>query len=337
MKVSFASNELTKLLKLTKGPVTVKATDKCYITAEDKVKVTIVPDADIEEPGATVIDRSVLQSINKDCKAVITANSITTGNRKLDFIKADSEELKEANTDTMTKVLDISNYDLNELYSIKYAVINDEVRPILSGIYADQDNYVAISGYQMALRKHEEFDSNVEATIPFKLIDICKKAGTKKPVEVWTNNYLVTAVTDNIFIEAKGLSGEYIKYKSLLPENYSSEVYLDAQEVVKLFKSYKNVKMVKLQFTEDKLSIEAKDSIKDPVTKAFKSTMTITDEVKAELLGNPIDITFNIDYLINALQQYHNPVLRMTTNVSPLIIKEDEKTDIVLPIRIIKR
>lgn len=337
MKVSFASNEFTKLLKLTKGPVTVKATDhKCYITAEDKVKVTIVPDADIEEPGTTVIDRSVLQSINKDCKAVITANSIATKSRKIDFIKCNSAEIKEAGTDAMTKVFEIPATDINEIYDIKYSISDDETRPVLSCICIDKDNYTALNGFQMAVRKHDDFDNIQQVIIPFNMIDICKKSNTKKPVEVWANNYLLMLVTDNIFIETKAESDEFIKYRSLLPTEYSTEVYLDAQKIVKLLKSYKNVKILKMNFTEDKLIIEAKDSVKDPATKTEKSTMTITDEIKIDLLGNPIEIAFNINYLLSALQQYKNPVLQMQKNVSPLIIKEDNKTDLVLPVRIIK-
>ncbi|RUT64054.1 hypothetical protein C1149_00835 [Clostridium botulinum] len=91
-----------------------------------------------------------------------------------------------------------------------------------------------------------------------------------------------------------------------------------------ILKDYKKnkFKVVDLDFQNDKLIIKANNDI-----------ATVEESITIELQGEPLEISFNADYLIDAFKNYDNATLELTYCVNPMVIRENNKLDLVLPVR----
>lgn len=326
MKVSFNSDNADKILKLTNEAITVTTEEDgvSLIGMNNTSKVEVwVGDSDVTETGATVIDKEVLKMINKHEKMTISDKEIQVGRRKINFTPVEAKALEPVAFGE--NEFSISADDFKEIVNMKYAIPNDDIRPVLNGVYVDEDYFVALTGFQLARRKHEKYEGLKSIILPEMLLDLYKKSGSKSKVTITSDNDYIYMDTDEVFVATPIIAGEYIKYESLISNDYKTKVKLNAKEFVRLLKSYKKVDLVKLHFEDDQLIITAKNDV-----------MTITDSIEAEMEGEVIDIVFNIKYLISSLEQYEEPQLRLISPVSPMYIEEENKLDLVLPVRVVK-
>lgn len=328
MKVALDCEKVQQLLKLTKGNVSVIAKENIELIAEINPKeptgncAILTINEGIEEVGQTVIEREVLDNIPKVGELIIEDNLIKCGSRKIEF---NSNDTVLEVTSIGNKYITIPYEEFKKIVEIEYSVSSDETRPILQGILIDKNNFVALDGFRIAIRKHNIHMEN-EIVIPGELMKFYKKLKSKEDIYVYIDDNFTTLEVGDIKISIKSLEGDYIKYKSILPEGYRTTVEIESKSLVDILKSYKDVKVVKLNFLKDKVEIEAKSS-----------KMTIKDEVECTTDGELIEIAFNPKYLIDALKQYEGNVrIQLNNKVSPVSITKDYKYDLVVPVRIRK-
>lgn len=329
MKVALDCEKIQQLLKLTKGNVSVIAKENIELIAEINPKeptgncAILTINEGIEEVGQTVIEREVLDNIPTVGELIIENNLIKCGSRKIEFNSND--KVLEV-TSIGNKYITIPYEEFKKIVEIEYSLSSDETRPILKGILIDKNNFVALDGFRIAIRKHNIQNIETEIVIPGELIKFYKKLKNKEDINVYIEDSFTTLEVGNIRISVKSLEGDYIKYKSILPKEYRTTVEMDSKSLVDILKSYKDVKVIKLNFLKDKVEIEAKSS-----------KITIKDEVECATNGELIEIAFNPKYLIDALKQYEGNVkIQLNNKVSPVSITKDYKYDLVVPVRIIK-
>lgn len=329
MKVVLDCEKVQQLLKLTKGNVSIIAKEIIQLVSEINPKeptgncAILIINEGIEEVGQTVIGREVLDNIPKVGELIIENNLIKCGSRKIEFNSSDKVI---ESIDMGEKFITIPYEEFKKAVEVEYSLSSDETRPILKGILIDKDNFVALDSFRIAIRKHNIQTIKNELVIPGELIKFYKKLKSKEDVSVYVSNYFTTLEIGDIRISVKSLEGDYIKYKSILPEEYRTTVEIESEILVHTLKSYKDIKVVKLNFLKDKVEIEANNT-----------KMTIKDEIECKTNGEPIEIVFNPNYLIDALKQYKGNVkIQLNNELSPVSITKDYKYDLVLPVRIRK-
>lgn len=334
MIAAFQCEPIQQLLKLTKGDVSIVAKDKIYLIAETEPKeltgnrVMITVDGNIEKPGQTIMSRKVLSNISKNGPLVIDKSTVKCGTRNIKF-KENFETLVPMNIGE--QFLTIPKDEFEKGIDVDYALATDDTRPVLKGIFIDQDNFVALDRYRLAIREHAikaNVDGlgpdNFEVLIPGELVKLYKKIKSNSDISVYVKDNFITLEVGDIQISVRAIEGNYIKYKSLLPQDHKLEVKVESQELLKLLQSYKDIKLVKLKFESDEITIKASNEV-----------MSIEDKLNCKMKGEPIEIAFYIKYLIDTLKHYKDTVtLELTNGVSPLVIKDLEKYDLVLPVRI---
>lgn len=275
----------------------------------------------IEQKGKTLIPREVLQSLPTNGELTITEDTLECGNRKISYKtnRCDVEPIS-----NFTEIATINRKIFNDLIEVEYALAKDETRPILTAVCISGNDFVALDGFRIAIRKSNEI--NIEETlIPGKLIKTYKKIkGKVNEVIILENKGNIALKVGNVVIVVTKLLGNYIKYKSLIPNEFSRQVEVNSKELLDLLKFYKNVKYVKLKFTKEELIIIAKNE-----------TLKIEDKINCKFEGEDFEISFDLKYLIETIKHYENIIMKFNSSVSPLVITDGvNKQDVLLPVRI---
>ncbi len=276
----------------------------------------------IDEPGKTLIDKEVLQSLPTNGELTITEDTLECGNRKISY------KPNRCYVEPISNFKEISTINreiFNDLIEVEYALAKDETRPTLTAVCISGNEFVALDGFRVAIRKSNEI--NVEETLlPGKLIKTYKKIKSKvNEVTILETENRVALKVGNIVIVVTKLLGDYIKYKSVIPTEFSRQAEINSKELSGLLKSYKKVEYVILNFTEKELKVTAKNE-----------TLTIEDKLDCKFKGENLEIAFNHKYLMETIKHYENLTMKFNSNNDPVVITNEYKTDLVLPVRIKK-
>lgn len=224
-----------------------------------------------------------------------------------------------------------------------FAVSQDESRPVLSGILTEITNQnlnmVALDGYRLALRT--EFLENVEdisVIIPGKTLNEVSKILDKDDELVnisFTKNQILFSIGKTKVI-SRLLEGEFIKYNTILPKDFSTHIVVKKQELLNcverasLLAKDGSSNLIKLNIEADNIIITSNSALG-----AVKEELTIF------LNGQPLQIAFNSKYLIDVLKVMDEEeiIMEFSSSISPCIIKNKEAqncTYLLLPVRVAK-
>ncbi|APC82971.1 DNA polymerase III subunit beta [Clostridium botulinum] len=270
--------------------------------------------------GQTSINRYVLKLLPKDAKVIITEDTIISGNRKIKYIPS---QLVDMPINIENHLITIPIDELKHLLSCSYAMAKDEIRLILNGLCINNSEFIALDGYRLALRKGN-FQTKEPVIVPADLIKVIKKVKYERDVKIYYNDNYVKFKFGDLEVIGNRQIGDYINYKSIIPEDYNTKVTLETKSILDILKDYKKNKfnIADLDFQKNKLIIKANNEV-----------ATVEESITIELQGEPLEISFNADYLIDAFKNYDNATLELTYCVNPMVIKENNKLDLVLPVR----
>ncbi|HDK7179201.1 TPA: hypothetical protein PTW06_000991 [Clostridium botulinum] len=327
MKIELNSHYIHEILNLSKADDIsfINKNGFNYIVAHEQEDVTFKNQIIRKlngscDNGQTIINRSVLKLLSKDTKVTITDDIIITGNRKIKYIPSELVDMK-INVENHLTTITID--ELKHLLNCSYAMAKDEIRPILNGICINKNEFIALDGYRLALRKGN-FETKEPVIVAADLIKVINKVKYECNVKIYYNDNYVKFKFGDFEIAGYRQQGNYINYNSIIPEDYNTKVTLKIKPILDILKDYKKnkFKVVDLDFENDKLIIKANNDI-----------ATIEESIDIELQGKPLEISFNPDYLIDAFKNYDNATLELINCVSPMVIKENNKLDLVLPVR----
>ncbi|MCB2294574.1 DNA polymerase III subunit beta [Clostridium algoriphilum] len=222
-----------------------------------------------------------------------------------------------------------------------FAVAQDETRPILTGVLFEikdkKLNLVALDGYRVAFRSEDvDNDNSINAVIPGKTLSEVSKIleETDEPVNItFTANHILFNLGKTKVI-SRLLEGEFIKYSSIIPEEYNLKItakrseLLNCIERASLMAKEGNTNLVKFNIEEDNMVITSNSQL----GKA-------REEINIILQGEPLQIAFNSKYLIELLKimEEEEIIMEFSSGVNPCVVRNKEKnncTYMVLPVRI---
>lgn len=330
MKVTLDSHYIYELLKLSKADniSVIVNSEATYLIANEIDDISLktqlvrkIKTTGIE--GKTLVKRDVLKLIPDNTKVTITETQIKTNNRLISYKPND---LVDDPIVVNGYFITVSGASLIDLLTCRYAIAQDETRPILAGMCMHENDFVALDGFRASVRTGS-FEINEDVVINRNLVNIISKIKYKDDICIKYNDNFVEFVFGDLSVVGNRLNGNYIKYKSFIPDGFNTEIQLNSKELLSVLKTYKASKfdLVKLETQEGKLLV-----------KTYNQISTIEDEVKANISGDNVKIAFNIQYLIDALKNYKGSIKLKTTNsISPAVITQgSNKLDLILPVRI---
>ncbi|MFA6878572.1 MAG: hypothetical protein WCQ76_06690 [Fusobacterium sp.] len=337
MKIFLNSSEIQEVLKLTKADsvMFMNEGETTTIIAHDyknmKFKNHIekrVPSSYKNEKGATKINTKILKMLPKNEPIIITDDTITAGKRKIKYAKNDDAFKLEKIEEYLTT---IDGKELKHLLSGEYALDKDDIRPSLSGICIKDNKFMALDGYRLTVREGS-FKADKEVIFHKDILPILKKIKTEEGIKIYYNNKYVRFNIGELDIIGTRIEEKYINVSKVIPKEYNTKVKIkDIKELLELLKDYKknNLQKVKFDFKDDIVKIASENEI-----------MTVEDSFKIEKIeGDGLEIAFNVNYLIDTLNDCKDSntiEIEMSKAVAPMIIKSENKLDLILPIRIPK-
>lgn len=331
---------------------------------QNKIKLTTnnleigcehILESEIIEEGKTVVDIKMLNEIIRKIEDEIVEILIEDN---LFILKSINGVFKlatmNANEYPKLPVFDVeSSITLEQkvfkdmIKRILFCVSNDENRPIYNGALVKvEDNIltiVSVDGFRLALRKNlsEKNINNFKAIIPGKVLNELLKILTdveETTVKIGVNKNQALFEINNSVIISRIIEGEFLNYKSIIPESYETKVrvktknLLDSFERVALFAKENKEK-------DKKSPVKMHIGIDGIILSCVSDTGDAKEIIVSTVEGKEIEIGFNPRYVIEALRAIDDNeiIIEFTSSISPVLIKPVVSNDyiyVVLPIKL---
>lgn len=225
----------------------------------------------------------------------------------------------------------------------EFAIAQEDMREVLTGCYLEiaggDVNMVALDGFRMALRQEKCSDvlENVSAIIPGRAVgDIGKLLSSEEDaycsLSFGGNKLHIRLENTDIFVIL--VEGEYIKYRQILPTQFSTRVRADLEMLRRcidraaLMAREGANNLIRFEIQEDSLVIESNSEMGD-----------VHEEMEIECEGDPLVIAFNVKYMTDVVRSMDCARVEMNFNnsVSPCVITPEGEQDylhLVLPVRL---
>ena len=230
--------------------------------------------------------------------------------------------------------------EFKEVMEVLPKVAKDETRPILQGVYFGAKEVVAIDGYRLSKRLLNSELSGEYVILGKDLKEVVKAC--KRDIEqveiifednVMINLYDAEKKILNSF-ECRLLDGRFIAYRSLLPNEFSGAIEIDAKKILDIIKPFKKNSHIALEFIDEEIKVyqigHEGDKYDRKTVLNEVGRIDLKKKVNKELL-----IAVNVTYLIEALKGYKEVKINYIDKISPVVIDNGKKYDMLLPIRLI--
>ncbi len=352
--VSFIAQ--SKSAESSLGGVYIEAKDNmltlyCY-DIEKGIKTTVP--ANVEREGKIIADTQLVPIIHSLPNGEFTVDidenyimKITSGDADFQILGRNADSYP-----SMPEIKGFSNFTISRkqlrtiINKTIFAVSNDETKPILKGSLFEINNdtltVTAIDGYRISVRSEKSSTDKQDLNVSFimsgksqqnllRLMD-----DSEEDLQCELANKHIIFVLDNLYILIRLLEGEFPQYKKYLPEPECTAVVDRAS----LISSLERVALI-----NDKLKTSARLNFINDQLKINCETENgkINDLLSIYMEGDPIEVNFNQNYLIDALKACDDDkvVMKIATKGKGLVIcarDEDEKEDkyylqLVMPVR----
>ena len=346
MKIKIYAKDLQNMLKKAKGLQLNKLTpylefqrgllikDNRLIMNNLKTQLESKFHVDVLEPGKTLIPEQTLKMLEnfKEGELTITDNEIIHGTRKLKFIPGDVEEFSVINNEVSEELFTITEKELSHLLEVNYATVSDELRPVLRGIEMKHNRFVALNSYYLSMRQANFYCDNSiiisEEVWKLLLKTLDKKSDAQVKV-FWNGSDLVKFEFEDFIVKGNLYNNKFFDVEKVIYDDPETEFIINVNKLLDTLKLMdkltKDEQLVTLKIT-DKLILETKTSLNE-----------MTDEINiTEKYGEDVNIAFNIKYLMAVVNQYKNENVKVQLkgSNSPMILKSNEKLDLVLPVKL---
>lgn len=332
------------LLKASNSSIILTGSD-IDLSIETKIK------ADIFEEGEIVVDSKIfgeiIRKLPNDIIEISTKDNnsieIICQKSKFTLIHMNAKDFPELPTINENTIFQVPQSILkNMIKSTIFAVAQEETRPILTGLLFEikdkKLNLVALDGYRLAVKsEYIDSESTISAVIPGKTLNEVSKIleETDEKVNItFTPNHILFTIGETKIV-SRLLEGEFIKYKSIIPDEYNLKVIAKRSELLgcieraSLMGKDGNTNLIKLDIQGENMIITSNSQLG-----------MVREELSIILQGQPLQIAFNSKYLIDALKimDEEEIVMELSSSVTPCIIKNNELnncTYLVLPVRLL--
>ena len=292
--------ELDKI-RFTTSDLEIQITTTVTTNIEDtSVKSITVAAKKLQEILRILPDNSEISIEEKDGKAQIKANKSKFSLQTLPSI--DFPILSNQLIDTKKITLTQSKLK-NLLLSVQYSMAQQDVRYYLNGVLLIIDGttfkVVATDGHRLAYNENEIENSfeKSELILPRKaIIELCKLlSDNDEPVDLEFSSQKVKISFSGITLMSKIIDGKFPDYERVIPK-YSNHLLLNRLQVQQALQraailSNEKFRGVRFVLTEKKLTIISSNSEQEEAQ----------EEIETNYHGEAIDIGFNVNYLMDGL------------------------------------
>ena len=332
--------------------ILVEADEIFKMTGNDlEIGIECYVEADIKEKGSTILNSKMFGDIvrrlpNSEVMIEVKENNAVTiecENSLFEIRGMASEgfpalpEMKKENG------IRIKQKTIKEMIKQTiFAVSLDENRPILTGslfdFYEKKLSLVSIDGYRLALRTLEhdaEFEPG-RMVIPGKTLNEISKIiqPTDEDIIIYAAGNQILFEMGNCIMVSRLLEGDYLNYSGIIPNENETRLTVNTKELLACFER------ASLVITNDERRYPVKLDISDEMLVITSNTEigNVREEIRVEMEGKKLEISFNPRYFIEALRVIDNETVNIyfTTSIGPCTIKPvqgNEFAYLVLPIR----
>lgn len=347
MRIVCEKNELQKSVNIVSKAVAVKS--PVYLlegilikTSEDKItlygsdgtlSIKCSNEATVMETGEIVLPARLFGEILAkfdDCEIKLYTEGnnavMECGHSRTTLCYMDADQYPDfPQCDTSNGVTMFANQLISMVDQTVFATSASEDKPILTGILLEIDQsiskMVALDGYRLAIRQ-ETIQSGIDPTevvVPAKSMREVARIipDDESTLKLYIGDRMVTMICNDIEIASRVLQGDYVKYKSILPSEFSTRFIVNKKSI---------------QNSLERASILARQSKTNIVNLSIDGeVLTITsdsevgkarEEVAISLSGKNLDISFNSRYLLDVLKEIDDEevVFDLNTSISPCMI-----------------
>lgn len=333
MKITMSSNVMVDFIKNSKVikddlGILIKTIDNNSIEiiksdAKDQVKFTCI--ADVEEQGSIVIPSNIFNLIKKDKQMVINKNGIKLGNRSIE-LELTNNSYPDLKDNFEYNVFDLNDKQVKELLEVEHCLSKDITKPVLCGIYIKDNNFVAIDGYRMSVRK-----GNFTTEKPVIISNIKMLKGLKGNIKAIAGNKYIKYQINGYEYWNELIKGDFIDFEKLIPadDNYNTKMSIDKKTIEESLKDVASInkkdvnRFVILNIRENECTV-----------KSSLCEIKMTDKLDCITDGDKLDINFNVKFLLDAIKDLKNIKANFINCVNPMTFIDDNKLELILPVRI---
>ncbi len=326
-----------------------------------EISITCWIGAKVEEEGAiTVPARTFVDLINAlpqdrvDLKLAIKTQTLNVRcGRFANNVKGlDAQEFPISPTPAEQHSIHIAPDVLRQMIEqVVFAVATDESRPVLTGVLAKFSGktltLAAADGFRLSVRTAQLADDvpePIEVIIPARALAelgrICGEQTDPISLTVTPQRNQILFHLTQIDLVSQLLDGQFPDYHAILPKSSTTTAVLDTQLLLKACKAA-NVFAREAANTVLLTIVPSDAGAAGHLTIGATSAETgdHTSEIDAAIDGEPLEIAFNVKYLIDALGAAgaHQVSLEMTHASSPGVIRpigDDTFTHMIMPLHI---
>lgn len=222
-----------------------------------------------------------------------------------------------------------------------YAVSTDDKKPAHTGellnIEPGEITIVALDGFRLAITRHPVVtDRDISVVVPAKTMsEVSRLIGESgEALNVDVNKRYIVFSGGKYTVMSRLIEGEFLNYKSVLPEDKKTTVTVDVMPFEKVI---------------SRCSVIITERLKNPLRVSFCESEdidircqtplgSVRDKLSADTKGEKVEIGFNYRYLLDALRNSgcDKVIIELNGPLSPVKIMPAEGDDflfLVLPVR----
>ena len=369
MKITCSKSNLVKGVSIVSKAVPSKTTmpilegiliqtndNEIKLTTYDlEIGIEYVMECDVKEQGSTVVNAIMFSEIIRklpDTEIYLTLNDknlleIECEGSLYKLATMNPEEFPELPKIEVENSIEVEQNTLkNMIRKTIFAVSNEENRPIFTGclfeVKQNKLNIVAVDGFRLALRSIflNKQTNDFSAVIPGKTLNEVNKIllDSFEPVKIGVSKNQALFEMDNCKIVTRILDGEFLNYKSVIPDNWETRIEVNKNN---LQNSFERISLISASSVEKEKKYPVKINV--DIGKVVISCTNQTGDAKEELFvsteGKNLEAGFNPKYFLDSLKAIddENVYVEFGTSISPCLIKSTENKDyvyMILPIRL---
>ena len=305
--------------------------------------------ADIEEEGGIVLPGRLFGELVRklpEGEVQLATNESFNANITAERIKTSIQGVASGNYPEMPPQpiatgFKIGSRQLKDMIrQTRFAASTDESRPILMGVLFEAGELlrlVAIDGYRMAIREAQaNIEGQGQAVIPSASLNAIASTliDSDDEVNVSFSGAIATIDAGSTCIKTTLLSGEYMKYESIIPQDRLTRIRVNRRELAQaierasLMASETRNNLVKFNVAGEQLVISANSELG-----------SVEDILGIQQIGNDLEIAFNAKYMSDVLKALDEEEVYFdfNNNISPCVIRsaaEGKFTYMILPVRL---
>ncbi len=233
---------------------------------------------------------------------------ITTDNGKFSVVGQNGEDfpqyplLKDDLKITVTMSAEVL---LNGISKTIFATADDELRPVMNGIYLDfsPDNmtFVASDAHKLVRYKRYDIKTDNEASfiLPKKPASLLRNilAREKNDVVIEFDDKNALFTLDNYKIVSRLVEGNYPNYSSVIPSDNKNKILIDRLDIINSLRrvsvfSSQASNLIKLELTNNQINISAQD---------IDFSISAYEKIQCQYEGDEMAIGFKSTFLIEIL------------------------------------